>query len=297
MKTIAKTVDKFLISIDLDGTLLKTLSRGIETINKTVVKELHAAGHIVILATGRPVEGCINIYQWMEMIYPIICNSGSTIYSKNQDSLIPMKIFPFKSVALKKLINISQIRNEVISVMFQNTKGFFVTKINEKLLQFTLVEKFFKFTECNINELPLENTYSVAFLFEQNIEMDLLIEKIHNIENNYFHAFEVRVGKIFDANNKHKNGFRLLDVIVANNSKAQSIDYLRKKYKICKKNVIVFGDSDNDISSLKKFHSNSVAMKNASINVKKSARYETIYDNNQGGVGKYLAKLFNLKSI
>ena len=59
------------------------------------------------------------------------------------------------------------------------------------------------------------------------------------------------------------------------------------------KDVVVFGDADNDLEMIKKF-SNSVAMGNGSIAVKKAARF-VIEDNNIPGIAKFLRDWFREK--
>jgi len=64
-------------------------------------------------------------------------------------------------------------------------------------------------------------------------------------------------------------------------------------YNIPMRNTISFGDGLNDIDMLSEA-AIGVAMKNASNEVKGYANDVTDYTNNEGGVGKYLAKYFNI---
>ena len=64
-------------------------------------------------------------------------------------------------------------------------------------------------------------------------------------------------------------------------------------YNIPERNTIAFGDGLNDIDMLSEA-AVGVAMKNADREVQGYARDVTDYTNNEGGVGKYLIKFFNL---
>lgn len=64
-------------------------------------------------------------------------------------------------------------------------------------------------------------------------------------------------------------------------------------YNIPMERTISFGDGENDIEMLAEAK-HGVAMLNASDFVKSFADEITEYDNNEGGVGKYLQKFFEI---
>lgn len=288
-------MERYLIAIDLDGTLIMTLSKGIHPFNKIVIQRLVSLGHVVIFATGRPIEGCREIYKYLDAKYPIICDCGSTIYHTSHGELVIYYSFEYRESALAELFQLPEIVNNAVSVLIQNRDCFYVTKINVDLIEYTLVEKFCDFIECPLNQIPLKGTFSIAVLFRDDADLQKIISKIEQIQAGYFHSFEVRVGRIFDVkNNKNLNGFRLIDITIQKHSKAEAIEFLRQRFDIPFSKTIVIGDSDNDLSAIKKFSSQSVAMANATRDVLQSAKFTTKLTNDEGGVGEYLNQKFKL---
>lgn len=84
-----------------------------------------------------------------------------------------------------------------------------------------------------------------------------------------------------------------IEVTPSGISKASAIQDLQKRYQIPKERTISFGDGKND---LEMFSASgiSVAMANASEEVKKHATHQTL-TNKQSGIGYFLSNYFNLK--
>jgi len=83
-----------------------------------------------------------------------------------------------------------------------------------------------------------------------------------------------------------------IDVIRADVNKATGLQYLSEKLNIKPEEMCAFGDGGNDLEMLR-YVGHGVAMKNASPIVHKTAKYETV-DNNQQGVIQHLEEIFEL---
>ena len=72
-------MEKYLIALDMDGTLLNK-SHVISKTTSDYFKQLEKDGHIIVIASGRPVRGIMNFYKELELDTPIICYNGAYIY-------------------------------------------------------------------------------------------------------------------------------------------------------------------------------------------------------------------------
>src|SRR5690625_1629015 len=70
---------KHLIALDLDGTLL-TDSKEISARNKQMIFSAVEAGHIVVIATGRPHRASINYYHELNIDTPMVNFNGALIH-------------------------------------------------------------------------------------------------------------------------------------------------------------------------------------------------------------------------
>lgn len=84
-----------------------------------------------------------------------------------------------------------------------------------------------------------------------------------------------------------------IDVIRADVNKATGLQYLSRKLNISPDEMCAFGDGGNDLEMLS-YVGHGVAMKNAALDVKETAPFETV-DNNQQGVIQHLEELFGIQ--
>lgn len=79
------------------------------------------------------------------------------------------------------------------------------------------------------------------------------------------------------------SGFGNVDVLPNNVNKATGLQYLQNIWKIADKDVVTFGDNENDVEMLTKYK-NSFVMKNADEYLKTATANVTRLDNNHNGV-------------
>lgn len=83
-----------------------------------------------------------------------------------------------------------------------------------------------------------------------------------------------------------------IDLVHKGINKAKGVDDILKHYGIAQKDLIAFGDGENDIDMLKAC-GYSYAMKNANAKAKAVAKYEAP-TNDENGVLKVLAKYLDI---
>ena len=78
---------KYTIFVDLDGSLLNRKGQ-VSPKTKEYINKITALGHQVIITTGRPFIGAIDIYNTLELKTPIITDNGAFISNpSNKDFL------------------------------------------------------------------------------------------------------------------------------------------------------------------------------------------------------------------
>ena len=95
--------NKFLIGIDLDGTLLNKKSRlSFSTIS--YLKKISKQGHIIVLCTGRPLRAMLPYYKILKLNTPVICYNGGRVFNPN-DKNFPSITYSFNKEDIKDIIN------------------------------------------------------------------------------------------------------------------------------------------------------------------------------------------------
>src|SRR5690554_5080353 len=86
LKCVRRILMKYLIGIDLDGTLLTT-NKTINNYTKEAIKKVINKGHTVVLATGRSYLGTIDHYESLGLNTPMITLHGGVISFFNGKTL------------------------------------------------------------------------------------------------------------------------------------------------------------------------------------------------------------------
>lgn len=263
-------MNKYLIALDLDLTLLKT-NKGISLKTRAFLKHLENKGCLIVFNSGRPLRGIKKFYKKCHLSSPIISNNGGKIiFPKNheydKEETIPIEIF-------KEIY--SKLKDEYIdSLSIGNEEFGFCDKVD-----------YFKF--CIHDDGIFKNYIGKNFLDKCNINPLGGLIKLKNTED--LNGFCSKISLILKDNYTyriwgHAND-PYVDINNINASKSKGIKYIANIYNIKEENILVFGDAENDIDMLSSFK-NSFAMKNAKDEAKKVAKYITKYDNNHNGVIK-----------
>ena len=93
--------NKFLIGIDLDGTLLNKKSKlSFSTIS--YLKKISKQGHIIVLCTGRPLRAMLPYYKILKLNTPVICYNGGRVFNPN-DKNFPSITYSFNKENIKAI--------------------------------------------------------------------------------------------------------------------------------------------------------------------------------------------------
>jgi len=268
-----------LVAIDLDGTLLNHENQ-ITDLNKKALQKLNQNGVKVVIATGRSLISAREIFQSLDMEGYLITLNGALIKNGNTN-----KTIFFRQLPKEALIKTLEIGFQEEATVFFNTE-----KKNYRV-PYTgngeVVQEFQKM-RGDVEELTFEkmreilegNTPKVlkAAFTSENRQQLRRIQGIMN-QSNYFPVFS----------DKH-----YIEMMAQGINKGSSLKRLCDYLDIQAKDVVAFGDQENDMQMIE-FAGLGIAMENATDKLK-SVADEIVESNEDSGVGKRLMSLLSTKS-
>ena len=267
---------KKVIAVDLDGTLLDSNSN-LSDFTKENIKKISQKGHKVIITTGRPYRMALKYYKELELNTPMINFNGSLTH-------IPEKKWDFeKSLTLDKSFLLDMVkRKDEIEADFiagEYRNKFYITNPNEEIAD----PKLF-----GIDAFKPENQFQ-ANLVTENPNAILLQTRAADKyalaeEMNAFYQHELAI-------NSWGGPLNILECAPKGVNKAFALQYLLNVLNVDRKNLIAFGDEQNDTEMLS-FAGTGYAMKNANTDLLPYADQQLSLTNDQDGVAHELNKLF-----
>lgn len=271
-------MDKYLISVDLDDTLL-TQDKNITEESIRYIQELERKGHHFIINTGRPHQGAIEYLKKLSIREPMIVNNGGAIvyYDESYDKVVDYITF---EMDMDKVISFNK-------------------KIKH-MLHCGTVTSVFKFYTYDLEKTPF-------WVIHKSKDVEIIEGDISKTLNSKPHMSEYYVKKEFEKefeevlNQEEYKDFHVTkwgtfdDVISYEISslsadKAKAMIYLANKFNIPLKNTISFGDQLNDLPMIE-CANYGVAMINSRVEVKEKAKYVSEFDFNHDGVINFIKKI------
>lgn len=271
-------MNKKLIAIDLDGTALYDMytitNETVETLN-----EVRKLGHEVVISTGRAFRSTIDFYNKLNLKTPIINYNGALISINNGNGFD----------LVEKFINHKHI-NDIFVKNKSHINNAFCEHIND----------YYVYNYDSVVKKLLNPDYSNGTLYEGNLDETLKTDPngfIIIAHENKGHLIEKYIKDNFkgeiDCRNWGGNNKHVIEVFTIDTSKGIALEYVAKLLGFEMKDVIAFGDAENDIDMIKRAGLG-VVMDNATAEVK--AYSDDIAPHHQkDGVSQYLKKYFNLR--
>ncbi len=267
---------KYLIAVDLDGTLLKDWKSMSEK-TRDYLKNINKNGHKVVIATGRPYRSAERFYKELELDTPIINYNGGLVTSKEDANFEPYSL----NLDRKDVINIFHDNEHLIENAF--------TEVKDDIYLLHDTEKI----------RPLIHYFNGATLtvgrFEEILDKDpngfLVVCKKDRTEEFEQYVKERYNGKILARNWGHEYDY-IVELYTPQTNKAAGLEYVSNYLGFDQKDIIAFGDAHNDIEMLQYAH-HGVAMKNAQERLKVTVDYVTEYSNTEDGLVHYLKNFLN----
>jgi Cof subfamily protein (haloacid dehalogenase superfamily) len=268
--------EKHLIALDLDGTLL-TDDKIISPKTKEVLTKAKQAGHIVMIATGRPYRSSEMYYRELELNTPIVNFNGAFTHHPLDQS------FGFYHEPLD--VNVAkEIVDACRSFQFYNIIAEVMDDVyfhyhDEKILD------IFRFGN------PKITTGDLAHFLKDSPTSMLIHTEEDQLKRIRDHLSEVHAEKI--EQRSWAAPWHVIEIIKSGLNKAVGLKKAADYYGIPVDRVIAFGDEDNDLEMIE-FAGHGIAMGNAIDQLKTIANDVTL-TNEEDGVAVYLADLLNIR--
>lgn len=269
-------MQQHLIVVDLDGTLLTDEKKISDKTFQTLMKA-KAAGHIVMIATGRPYRASEMYYHQLGLTTPIINFNGAYVHNPSDANW----------QTIHDPINLSVV-NEVVEALTDFSFHNIIAEVKDEVYLHYHDEKLlnmFLFGSPNVTTGDIRN-------YLKHDPTSLLI-----------HATEEQMQPIRDHLDKvhaelidHRRWgapYDVIEIVKNGLSKAVGLQHVHRELFIPKDRIIAFGDEDNDLEMLE-YAGIGVAMGNAIAPLKAIANEQT-ENNNEDGIAKFLIERLKLE--
>ena len=275
-----------LLGLDLDGTLLNN-KKQVNWLDEDRIKKAMQKGVIIVPITGRPKKGIPeSIEKLFHSSYVITSNGAVTTDVQLQKNIDSAYIHSKTALNIVELI---QLQKEKINVeIFADGIGYVQKKqldVIKELYRGTHLESYF-----NISRIPVNDINRLIIGRNDDIaEISIMTESI---------AIKNKIKKIlvgFDDIKISSSVQTDLEINAKNAGKGLALLRLAKRLGIRNSQIMACGDSGNDIEMLQSVGI-SVAMSNATEEVKRVANYITL-SNEENGVADMIDRFILHKKI
>lgn len=269
-------MDKYLIALDIDGTLLNK-DRIISDVTLKYLKKLNKVGHKIVLASGRPIRSLKQFQDQLELDTPMICYNGALTFSLNDSNFKTLQ-FDFKKDIIKEIYQ--NLKPYIENAMSETSEDIFIDKKDD------ILDIFFWYKGMNIKIGD----------YKDIIDEDVItfIARL----NEYGNTHKEEVAKIFSKyeglEGRFWGGLPYVELFHVNATKGNAVLNIANYYHIPQDHIIAIGDSDNDFYMLE-VAGYGVALANAKEALKEKADIITKNTNHEDGIVEAIEDIFNGK--
>ena len=272
-----------MIGLDLDGTSLNDNGEFSER-TRQAFKKAHEKGIHVVIATGRAEFSLPKNISEIEGLEYVITSNGARVL-RLSDGCVVYKNF-ISPQKVREIIEVLKSQN-ARAEMFANGKAYISRSEYDGIVSGDILTRSKGYVMATRN--PIDDIYAHMIDWEDHIENISVNypnnEAKHECEKKLSELEGITVTSSFPLNN---------EIGGASTSKADALEYLLQSFGLHKNNLMVCGDSRNDIAMIE--HAGlGIAMENADDCVKDAADITTL-SNEEDGVA-YAIEKYALKSI
>ena len=259
-----------LLALDVDGTLLN--SEG-EVTDKTVksIREIVDKGVLVLICTGRPTQGTVELFEKLSLKMPVITYNGAKIVNLNTGAILHEQ--NLRGIDIKKIVEIGEELKTTIIVWAKNQ--LYSNAMNDNVIAYKKLSGVEPIVIDNYEDIIQQGATKVLWIDE--------VEKIAEFQR----LLDTRLDADVNYCTSKPYYLEFIDKTV---SKGRALSIICDKYKIKREEIIAIGDGQNDITMLE-FAGVGVAMGNSSKEVKDKADYITA-TNDEEGIALAIDKYF-----
>ncbi|MGI1822941.1 Cof-type HAD-IIB family hydrolase [Exiguobacterium sp. TRN 1102] len=270
-------MSRYLIAVDLDGTLLRA-DKTISERNLRALQAAREAGHEVMIATGRPKRHSIMYYEQMGLTTPLVNFNGALVHHpKDANYAVTHRPIPLKTA------------HDIIEEVSDTKAHNIVVEVTDHVYFQKDPQEFYS----PYAERALSVTSGNLLTHLQDEPTSLLIHATKD------HAAHVR-SQLDDIhaeavlNRQWRMPEHMIEVMSKNTSKALGLQEVSKHLNIDRKHIIAFGDEENDLEMLD-YVGTGVAMGNA-IDQLKNVANEVTASNMDDGIALFLEERLGIKA-
>ena len=272
-----------MIGLDLDGTSLNDNGEFSER-TRQAFKKAHEKGIHVVIATGRAEFSLPKNISEIEGLEYVITSNGARVL-RLSDGCVVYKNF-ISPQKVREIMEVLKSQNARVE-MFANGKAYISRSEYDGIVSGDILTRSKGYVMATRN--PIDDIYAHMIDWEDHIENISVNypnnEAKHECEKKLSELEGITVTSSFPLNN---------EIGGASTSKADALEYLLQSFGLHKDNLMVCGDSRNDIAMIE--HAGlGIAMENADDCIKDAADITTL-SNEEDGVA-YAIEKYALKSI
>lgn len=268
-------MEKHIILLDLDGTLLKS-DKTISDYNIKVLKKVRELGHEVVIVTGRAYYRSSWYYDILGLDGIIFNRNGGHIHHP-LDPTFAKELDTLTKEAIAKVMK-EDLFEKYIDIHFESENTLYCVKGDRSFYE---NPQYVKLTIKDCEDY-------------REIEPVSLISFTVNAEDaDALNAYFSTIDGIYVENFRFNNGRHLHQIYPRLVNKSKAVHYLHDHFQVPYERIMAFGDERNDYEMLKTVGIG-VAMLNGNEDVKKVAKYITAKTNDESGVGDFINQYFNL---
>ncbi|WP_070119806.1 Cof-type HAD-IIB family hydrolase [Bacillus marinisedimentorum] len=271
-------MDKHLIAVDLDGTLLTT-EKTITDRTKQALHEAAAAGHHVVIATGRPVRASMPYYKELGLSTPMVNFNGAFVHHPGDKN---WGIY-HTPLQLKTARHIIESANDF------DAKNILAEVVDDVYLHKYDKEFHAVFSMGN----PKVTTGDLLKYLADDPTSILIHPHDHNVDEIREHL-DTRHAEVIE-HRKWGAPWHVIEIVRKGLNKAVGLKRIADHFNVPKDRIIAFGDEDNDLEMIE-YAGHGVAMGNAIDALKNIANSVTAH-NDEDGVALMLEEKLGIKTV
>ncbi len=295
MENNYKSNGKWLITVDLDGTFLKSPQTSVGVYvdyhekNLEVVHKLVEQGHKVAIVTGRPWKDSKDVYYSLGLKSIMANYNGSHIHFPDNEDEFSTLTYSINKEILHGVVSDPVLDGVVTSILIETMNTTYSTDSTTDLAAAITADRDINIKEWSVGE-KIEGTPLSALVGIDLAKIEDPSTILQVLNRKYGASLFFRFWDYRDA----EKPWIMLEINQKTSNKGTAMKQIAEFYNIPLSRTISFGDGLNDREMLQ-MASVGVAMKNAKGTVKTYANDTTDFTNSEGGVGLYLEEFFNLK--
>jgi len=259
---------KKLIAIDLDGTLLTDDSRLLPA-SESYLRGLSEKGYLIVLASGRPWRSMEDFYKRIHCFGPAICYNGAYTFDPKNPKF-PPRVYSFPKKAVQDIYR--RLKGKTTSFMCESNTDVFINR------QDNYLDNFFWYTGMEIHVGEIDEILScdpMTTIMKNAHQYDGLVESVCASYQDQ------------GINLHHWTASLYSELFREGADKGHALEYILDRLGLQKKDVIAFGDADNDDGMLERAGI-AYAMKNCKSKILQKKYPSTKKGNNLNGVAQTL---------